>query len=137
MADSPRKLVERWFEEVWNNRRREAIDELLAPGCVIHDAGQDIVGPDAFKHFFDSIQNTLSEVRVNPQFLICEGEYVAVRWVSTGKHKDTEKNVAITGMSLMRFSDGRAVEAWQNWDLHGMMQQIQAVPERAMAVAAG
>jgi steroid delta-isomerase-like uncharacterized protein len=137
MADSPRQVAARWFNEVWNEGRRETIDKLLAPDCVIHNAGEDIVGPDGFKRFFDNIQNTFSEVRVNPQFSISEGEYVVVRWVSTGKHKDTKRNVEITGMSLMRFRDGRAVEAWQNWDLHGMMQQIEAVPERAVAVGAG
>ncbi len=128
MADSPRQLAERWFEEVWNQRCRETIDELLAPDCVIHDAGQDIIGPEGFKHFFDDIQNTLSEVRVTPQFSISEGEYVVVRWVSTAKHKETGSNIEITGMSLMRFREDRAVEAWQNWDRHGMMQQIEAVP---------
>jgi ketosteroid isomerase-like protein len=128
MSDSTRQLAERWFAEVWNNGQRQVIDELLASDCVIHDSGQDLVGPDAFKAFYDDIQGKLSDVRVDPKQMISEGEYVSVRWVSTGIHKDTGKNLEITGMSLMRFRDGRAVEAWQNWDLHGMTQQIKAVP---------
>ncbi len=135
MANSLKQVAERWFEDVWNQRCRETIDQLLAPDCVIHDAGQDIVGPDGFKRFYDTIQSTLSEVRVKPQLLISEGDYVSVRWVSSGKHKETGRNVAITGMSLIRFHNGRLAEAWQNWDLHGMMQQI--APERAMPAAAG
>jgi steroid delta-isomerase-like uncharacterized protein len=135
MSESPRQLAEQWFEEVWNNRRREVIDELLASDCIIHDSGQDIVGPDAFKAFYDDIHGKLSDVRVDPKQLISEGEYVSVRWVSTGRHKETGKNLEITGMSLMRFRDGRAVEAWQNWDLHGMMQQIEAVPLTMTATA--
>ena len=137
MTDSLRQVAERWFEEVWNQRRRETIDELLAPDCVIHDAGADIVGRDAFKRFYDNIQNTLSEVRVNPQLSVSEGDYIVVRWVSTGKHKETGRSVEITGMSLMHFRNGLCSEAWQNWDLHGMMQQVKAVPERAMTAAAG
>jgi len=137
MAGSPKEVAEHWFEEVWNQGRRDKIDELLARDCVIHDGGQDIAGPDGFKRFYDQIQNTLSGVRVNPQQVISEGDYVSVRWISTGRHKDTGKNVEITGMSLMRFRDGQCVEAWQNWDLHGMMEQVKAVPERAFSQAAG
>jgi ketosteroid isomerase-like protein len=137
MTDSARQVAERWFEEVWNRGRRETIDELLAPDCVIHDGGDDIVGPDAFHRFYDNVKNTLSEVRVDPQMIIAEADYVCVRWISTGRDKNTGKNVEITGMSFMRSRNGRVVEAWQNWDLHGMMKQIEVVPERAMAVAAG
>ncbi len=134
MTQSPRELAERWFKEVWNLDRRETIDELLAPDCVIHDAGDDIVGPDGFKAFYDDVQDKLSDVRVDPTQIISEGEYVSVRWVSTGKHKETGKNLEITGMSLMRFRNGRAVEAWQNWDRHGMTQQIEEVPAKIEAV---
>ncbi|MGA7408867.1 MAG: nuclear transport factor 2 family protein [Bryobacteraceae bacterium] len=135
MPESVKQVAERWFEEVWNQGHRETIDKMLAPDCVLHDPGEDIVGPEGFKRFYDNIQNTFDEVRVNPQFSISEGDYVSVRWVATGKHKDSGKNVEIAGMSLMRFRDGLAVEAWQNWDLHGMMQQV--APERAMSAAAG
>ena len=135
MADSPRKLAERWFDEVWNQGRRETIDELLAPDCIIHDANQEIAGPSGFKAFYDNIHSLFSEVRVDPELSIGDGDYVLVRWVSTGKHRATGRNVKITGMSLMRFHNGHAVEAWQNWDRHGMMQQIEAAP-KAMAAEA-
>jgi predicted ester cyclase len=135
MADSPRQVAERWFDDVWNQGRRESIDELLAPDCVIHNASEEILGPSGFKAFYDNIHNSFSEVRVAPELSICEGDYVSVRWVSSGKHRDTGRNIKITGMSLMRFHDGRVAEAWQNWDLHGMMQQIEAAP-KAMAAEA-
>jgi hypothetical protein len=31
----------------------------------------------------------------------------------------------MTGISIVRFTDGRFAEAWQNWDMLGVMQQIQ------------
>ncbi len=41
-------LVARWFEEVWNEGRRETIGELLAADGVIHDCGKDFRGPGGF-----------------------------------------------------------------------------------------
>ena len=31
-------MLRRWFEEIWNRRNVDAVDELLAPGGVLHDA---------------------------------------------------------------------------------------------------
>ena len=36
-------LIRRWFEEVWNKRRREVITEMMPPEVVIHDGGDTLV----------------------------------------------------------------------------------------------
>ena len=42
-------LVRRWFEEVWNRRRAETIDELLTGESVCHADEGPIRGPEEFK----------------------------------------------------------------------------------------
>jgi hypothetical protein len=32
-------------------------------------------------------------------------------------------------MSFARIRDGKAVEAWNNWDMMGLMQQIGQIPQ--------
>jgi predicted ester cyclase len=39
----------------------------------------------------------------------------------------------VTGIGIDRFEDGKIVEAWNNWDTLGMMQQLGAVPAGAAA----
>jgi hypothetical protein len=39
MASENKALVQRWFDEVWNRGRVDAIDELLAPDSVVHGLG--------------------------------------------------------------------------------------------------
>jgi hypothetical protein len=39
MTEDERGLGRRWFEEVWNRGRREAIPEMLAPDGVLHEGG--------------------------------------------------------------------------------------------------
>src|SRR5690606_14625811 len=50
MKDTP-CIGTRWFEEVWNQRKRETIYELLAPDSVAHSASssRDLVGPEAWE----------------------------------------------------------------------------------------
>src|SRR5215217_149677 len=37
MSDRHATIIRRWFDEVWNHGNVDAIDQLLAPGGVLHD----------------------------------------------------------------------------------------------------
>jgi predicted ester cyclase len=65
---------------------------------------------------------------------------VMARWSCRGVHKGdlngiapTGKQIAITGVSVVRFTGGKMVEGWINWDALAMMQQLGAVPELGKA----
>jgi predicted SnoaL-like aldol condensation-catalyzing enzyme len=140
MADqkeAQRAFAARWFEEVWNKSRREAIDEMFPEDGVLHDGSADYRGPEQFKRFYDALRAQLSEVRVTPLETISEGDMVCMRWSSTAKHSSTGKLLEVTGISILRFEDGRLVEAWQNWDQHGMLQQLEDAAPKAFFQAAG
>ena len=139
MADqkeAQRTFAARWFEEVWNKSRREAIDEMFPEDAVLHDGQNEYRGPEEFKLFYDALRTQLSDVRVTPLETISEGDIVCTRWSSTAKHSSTGKPLQVTGISILRFKDGRLVEGWQNWDQYGMMQQLQdAAPKSSFQTA--
>jgi steroid delta-isomerase-like uncharacterized protein len=132
MSEQPKQAIIRWFEEVWNKGRRQVIDELLSPDCVIHDGETSIKGPEEFKKYFDLMRSAFSEIQVTPEEAVSEGPLVCLRWSVKMRHTGdglgmppTGRNVQMTGISIVRFTDGRFAEAWQNWDMLGVMQQIQ------------
>jgi predicted ester cyclase len=43
----------------------------------------------------------------------------------------TGRTVHVTGITILRVADGKVIEAWQNWDMLGMMQQIQSEGKKA------
>ena len=49
MSEHNKAFIRRWFEEVWNKGREEAIDEMFAEEGVanglVDDAGQSLRGP--------------------------------------------------------------------------------------------
>jgi steroid delta-isomerase-like uncharacterized protein len=133
MSEMARDLGRRWFEEVWNRKRREAIPEMMAPQCVVHDGEIDSTGPDGFYPFFERIHGTFSEIHVAVEDTIAEGDTACIRWSFSGKHTGgamgippTGKTVHITGISILRAAGGKVIEGWQNWDMLGMIQQIQS-----------
>ena len=50
MSGSPDAVIRQWFQEVWNERREDAIDRLMTPDAQVHGVSGDvIVGPGNFK----------------------------------------------------------------------------------------
>ena len=127
MSDLNKSLVARWFDEVWNQERAETIDELLHPDAVIHDGSGEIRGPQGFHEFRNTIHQSFTDVRVRPQEVICEGDVAAVRWVGTLKPKGSDRTISVSGMSMVRIKDGQFIEAWQNWDEHGLSRQVAEI----------
>ncbi|HLK06193.1 MAG TPA: nuclear transport factor 2 family protein [Candidatus Acidoferrum sp.] len=126
VTEQNKHLVHRWFEEVWNQSRREVIAEILAPDCVLHDGAVQIHGPKEFEQFHDGLREQFSDIRITPSISICEGDLASLRWTVNCRDKSSDKNVAATGISIVRIKDGRFVEAWQNWDQAGVAAQISA-----------
>jgi predicted SnoaL-like aldol condensation-catalyzing enzyme len=140
MADqqeAQKQFAARWFEEVWNKSRREAIDEMFPEDCVVHDGSAEYRGPAEFKRFYDALRAQLSDVRVTPLETISEGDMVCMRWSSTARESTSAKHIEVTGISIFRFENGRLVEAWQNWDQHGMLQQLADTAPKSFFQTAG
>ncbi|HKN77423.1 MAG TPA: ester cyclase [Candidatus Acidoferrum sp.] len=139
MADqkeTQRTFAARWFEEVWNKSRREAIDEMFPKDAVLYDGRVVYRGPEEFKRFYDALREQLSEVRVTVLETISEGNMVCVRWSSTSKQTSTGKQLEVTGMSLLRFEDGHLAEGWQNWDQYGLFQQLEGADSKSFSQTA-
>ncbi len=134
VTKAERDLGRRWFDEVWNQGRREAIAEMIAPEAVLHEGGADSKGPDAFYPFFDRMIATFSEIRVNVEDTLAEDDKLCVRWSFCGKHTGnglgippTGKTVNVTGISILRVAGAMLLEGWQNWDMLGLMEQVKDV----------
>ncbi len=142
MTSEERDLGRRWFDEVWNKKRREAIAEMIAPDAVVHD-GNETSGPEAFYQFFDRISSAFPDIHVDVDDPIVEGNKLCVRWISTGTHTGdglgfpaTHRSFRVTGISILRIEGGKFVESWQNWDMLGMMEQLRGAQPSPTFIAA-
>ena len=125
-------LVHRWFEEVWNQSRRETIFELLTENSVLHDGARDIRGQQEFAEFHDTLRSQFSDFRITPVVSLAEGDRICVHWSCSMVHRATRKPLQITGTSVVRIVDGRFAEAWQNWDAAHLYTQLTGQPVLAL-----
>jgi predicted ester cyclase len=125
-------LTLRWFEEVWNQARRDAIFKLFAPECVLYEGHTPIRGPQEFADFHDRIRAEFDDIHIESGIALAENDLVSLRWTVSGVHKATGKQAKVTGISIVRIKDGQFVEAWQNWDAAGMAAQLSPTPPASL-----
>lgn len=134
MSDTNKALVVRWFEEVWNKGNAGAIDEMMAPSCLVYGLGPTAQTPADFKQFHAAYRDAFPDVKIVVEHLIAEGDSVAARWTGTGTHLGhglgfaaTKRAAQFHGMVFVRIENGRMVEGWNSFDQLGMFQQLGLV----------
>lgn len=138
------QLVERWFEEVWNQGRMETIHELLSPDSIARGQAApeaEIHGPAEFVAFVQGIRSAFPNIRIKIEDAFSTSDKVVARWSATMTHTGeglgmpaTGKNVRLTGITIARVKEGKILEGWDHWDRLGMLEQIGVYrqPETSM-----
>jgi predicted ester cyclase len=132
MSASPDAVMRQWFQELWNERREQTIDRLMAPDGKVHGlAGGVIDGPQGFKPFYRTFCDAFADFKVDVVQTVVEGDRVAVLCHVTGRHagdalggKATGRPVDFWGTTICRVRDGRIVEGWNTFDFLTMYQQM-------------
>jgi steroid delta-isomerase-like uncharacterized protein len=137
-AEDNRARVQRLIDEVYNQGNFSIADELFADNAVRYDpATPDIErGPAGSKQVASRYRQAFPDLQITIHDMVVDENKVAARWSSTGTHSGdlqgiapTGKTFSITGISILRFADGKIVEEWANWDTLGMMKQLGLAPK--------
>jgi steroid delta-isomerase-like uncharacterized protein len=143
MSEQNKAHTKRAVEEGWNQGKLEVFDELLAPNCVFNEPslpGGKITGPHAYKQRAQMFRAAFPDLRITVNDQFEDGDKVVLRWTVTGTHKGelmgippTGKHVTVTGISINVIRGDKLVEAWENSDTLGLLQQLGVVPVMAPA----
>lgn len=132
LEEANRSLVERWFREVWNERRLETVDELFGAEGRGHMEGTGTVGPEEFKAFRAALLGSFSDFRIELKGTLAEGDEVAARWEFTGTHDGdglgvppTGKQVRVPGITWFEVRDGRIAEGWDAWNQGAFLDDLR------------
>ena len=114
----------RWMEEVWNQGREDAIDELLDENAVIHGLeGISEPGPAGFKIFYRNFREQFPVVHVEVEDTVSEEDYETSRCTVKATNSNGQ-NVQFGGMTFIRVGQGKIIEAWNSFDFLSMYQQL-------------
>ncbi|MDQ3532836.1 MAG: ester cyclase [Actinomycetota bacterium] len=129
-------LVRRYYDEVFNQRNVDLVDELAVEDYVEHDPfpGQGN-GRGDLKARVQAILSAFNPVRFALEDLVSEGDRVVVRWTQTGTHSGnfmgmppTGKQFTIAGIDIHDVKAGRMAEHWHVVDMYALLIQLGALP---------
>ncbi|HKG60787.1 MAG TPA: ester cyclase [Pyrinomonadaceae bacterium] len=113
MSEENKQLIRRWFEEVWNNGRAEALDDMFDENGIAHGSSDDpanpITGPRDFKPFHKLFREAFPNMMIVVEDVVAEGDKVAARCSVRAKHEGnfmgreaTQAPVEFTGITIVR-----------------------------------
>jgi len=128
-------LLQRIFDEIINEGRLEATEELFAPDYVDHGPMGDIQGREAFKAMVAQWRSAVPDVHCVIENVVSDGELVGWLVRTTGTHTGDGLGFPATGKpfetvsaNLGRFRNGTAVEHWSEQGMLSMLAQLDLIP---------
>jgi steroid delta-isomerase-like uncharacterized protein len=145
MHTDNKAIVRRLYDEVWNKRRLEVVDELISPSHALNDplASDAQIGPRLYKQRVGEFTRSFPDSRFTIEDLIAEKGKVVASWTFSGTHKGefrdipaTGKKVSVEGITIHHITNGKILDSYARWDALGLMRQLGDVPSLRQTIVA-
>lgn len=127
-VEKNKALVQQLFDEAWNQGNLDIVDELVAPGYLLHAYSEDEAfgsGADGLKQLIASSRAWFPEGHITIEDQIAESDKVVTRWKSQNTSTATSK-----GIWIHRLDGDKIVEAWVDWDRLGLFRQLGMIADK-------
>lgn len=135
MANEYPTVLHRWFDEVWNQRRVETIDEMLSEETrhygLSGPEGEPVTGVDNFKAFHAAFLDAFPDLTVEVHDVIREGDKLAALYTVTATHGGPLMGLAATGRpttfqgsGMCRMEGDKFAEVWNVIDFQKMNSDL-------------
>lgn len=128
-----KELFGRLYHSVWNERRFEFIEKVIAPTHGMGDptVSGRAVGPAAYRRQVERFMKGLPDLKVTVDDTVSEKDKLVVAWTVTGTHQGeflgvppTNKKVSFSGITINQIADGKIIESTVIWDGLGLLEQF-------------
>lgn len=134
MSLEDNKALARRYQSAWERRDLATIHALLADGAVNHDlsTGDTRDALDFEQATCEIWHESFSEVQVQIQQVIAEGDRVTVYWLLSSVHDRpflgipaTNRRIRVPGIEIIRIANDQIAEIWRITDSANMMDQLR------------
>jgi steroid delta-isomerase-like uncharacterized protein len=133
MSTENEGIVRRLYEEVWNKRRVELLDELMSPSHALSASNipSFSIGPEAYKRNVLVFLKAFPDLHWTIDDIIADKDKVVACWTISGTHRGdymgipaTNKKVSVEGVTVHHVADGKIMDSFTNWDVQGILKQL-------------
>jgi predicted SnoaL-like aldol condensation-catalyzing enzyme len=128
VSEQNKRVLRRFFREVWSEGNLALVDELFARDWMGHAPLGELSEPAALKQLVAAQRRTFPDLRITVEAQIAEGDMVATRWTAHRTRQvtaETSQSEMSSGMTLARLACGKIVEDWTSWDAHIFKETVR------------
>ncbi|SIN89146.1 ester cyclase [Chitinophaga niabensis] len=128
-----KRIIERYYNEVWNEGKLAVLDELLSKDYINHTPStpNPPPGPDGLKPIIKAIRKGFPDLHYEiKDIIVTEGKAVA-RVVMTGTQTDTlfgmpptGRKISVNQINIEQIENGKITQHWRVTDELTMMKQL-------------
>lgn len=134
MSEQNKATMRRFYQEVFDGGNVGLVDEVCAADFIEHEQFPGLSNDrEGVKQFVTMLRAAFSDVRMEIQDLIAEGDKVVARIRMSGTQRGEFNGIPPSGRSfsvntidIVRLRDGQAVEHWGVTDTASMMEQLRS-----------
>ena len=132
MAEANRAVIERFYNEMWNEWDFAVAEEIISPDlCFRGSLGSTPEGLDSFKAYMETVRAAFPDWRNRIDELIVSGDKVVTRMTWSGTHlggllgvEPTGKRVEYVGAAIFRLAEGKIEDGWVVGDTQELWKQL-------------
>lgn len=130
-ADRISRLRSVW-RAAWDQGHVDALDDLLSPTYVRRRGPASAAqGRDQFKESIRAMRDAFPDLHTEIEDIVEDGDRVAIRWRTTGRHTGaflgvppTGKPVEVSGATFARFDGASVTEEWVTFDSRQLLEAL-------------
>jgi predicted ester cyclase len=130
-------IVRRLYEEVWNQRRLDVVDELISPSHALNEpivSGSQI-GPELYKRRVVELTTSFPDLRFTIEDTLTEKSKVVVSWIISGTLPATGSKIFLAGFTIHHITNGKILDSHPRCDALRLLRQLADVSPLRPATA--
>jgi steroid delta-isomerase-like uncharacterized protein len=133
MANTYKELARRYMDDAWSHGNLSILDELVSRDIRLHDPVFPglVPGIESLRRHIQACRNGFPDLRFTIEDTIAERNEVVIHWTAHGTHRGaflgmapTNRSATVSGTSIFRCENDRIVEAWADWNLMTLLEQL-------------
>ena len=96
MSEKNKEYARRIIAEIFNKGKIENLGELVAENVVIHDTDKELHGLDQLRQGITNLHTAFPDLYYEIEDLLSDKDKVIARWIGSGTHLGTFRNIPET-----------------------------------------
>ncbi|EAQ82269.1 hypothetical protein DSM3645_01105 [Blastopirellula marina DSM 3645] len=130
--DSDREaIVRKWFEQAYNQRSLDCVNEVFHPDVLLIAEGQMLQGSEEITKRVAAVLAGFDPLHLEVESVFSQENIVITYWRATKTHagpflgiQPTGRTVSIRGNSMAKFQGDKIIEVRDHWDVQDLLAKL-------------